>query len=108
MVDAVETQYRNCHPRTRWYLHEIAYCLERYFGYSHEAAQRATLTAPEYVTLVGCAIDDEQLFWHHLPLVWAYKTAVKANPDIGDVSPAVELEYQESRYFRPPPDAELE
>ena len=107
MADTIDTQYHQCHPRTRWYLHEIAYCLERYFGYTREAAEHTTLSAPQFTNLARCAIEDEQLFWHHLPLAWAYKAAVQADSATQDVSPTEELEYQKNRYFRPPPEAQI-
>lgn len=93
--------YPNCHPRTLWYLREIAYCLETYFGYSTEAAAEEVVTSARLLGLAGGS--SERVLWHLLPLDWAHKVAKDRDPSVPFVSEDVARQYQATRFLVTPP-----
>lgn len=93
--------YKGCQGRTMWYLQEIQYCLEAYFGYTAEAANEEVVTSPRLRGLVDSG--SERLMWHLLPLELAYKVARDRNPAASQVSEDVAAQYQATRYRNTPP-----
>ncbi len=93
--------YPECHPRTLWYLREVAYCLETYFGYTGEAAAEEVAGSPRLHGIVEGG--SERVLWHMLPLDWAHKVARERDPGVRFVSEEVARAYQATRFRNTPP-----
>ncbi len=106
-MDAIDKTYGSCHPRTVWYIKEIRYVLQQYYGFSPADALDMVLTSPRLLGLVGARTDDEELFWHGTPLAWAYEEAIDKSPGIEPIDAAARKEYREKRFYNPPAEADI-
>ncbi len=102
-MQELKVAYAGCHARTLWYLEEIQYCLEAYFGYTAEAANHEVVTSQRLRDLV--ASGNERLMWHLLPTELAFKVAKDRNPGMRQISEETAAEYQAKRYRNVPPRA---
>ena len=101
----IRDAYPNCHPRTLWYLGEVAYCLEKYFAFSANHAELIVVNSPYFQDLVGG--EYEKLLWHDMPLELAYKEALLHRPDTVLVNYNEINDYVTNRFFNPPPEAKI-
>ena len=102
-MQRIEEAYASCHPRTIWYMKEIAHCLVAYYGLSPEEAIDHVVRSPELRKEIGS--NDEPLLWHDLPIDLAYHSAVSSRPNIQRVSNDIARAYQLGRFDNPPPEA---
>lgn len=95
MVDFASV-FPNCHSRTLWYLQEITYCLETYFGYTASSAAEAVLNSTRLRGIAGG--ESERILWHLLPIDWAHKVARESDPAAPILGEDVVRHYQATRF----------
>jgi hypothetical protein len=79
-----------------WYLKEIAYCLEAYFGYTADSAAEEIVISARLRGIAGG--ESEKILWRLLPIDWAHKVARDRDPNAPILDEDVVRKYQATRF----------